>query len=33
LRNSVLAAITLVLIYTTAQGWVRKVHVENTASH
>ena len=32
-RNSVLAAITLVLIHTTAQGWVRKVHVENTSSH
>lgn len=27
-RNSVLAAITLVLIHTTAQAWVRKVHVE-----
>ena len=32
-RNSVLAAITLVLIHTTAQGWVRKVHVETPASH
>lgn len=32
-RNSVLAAITLVLIHTTAQGWVRKVHVENTTTH
>ncbi len=31
-RNSVLAAITLVLIHTTAQSWLRKVHVENTAS-
>lgn len=27
-RNSVLAAITLVLIHTTAQAWVRKVHVD-----
>ncbi len=32
-RNSVLAAITLVLIHTTAQSWLRKVHVENTSSH
>ncbi len=32
-RNAVLAAITLVLIHTTAQGWVRKVHVENTSNH
>jgi predicted small integral membrane protein len=32
-RNSVLAAITLVLIHTTAQGWLRKVHVENTVNH
>ncbi|MFM9877595.1 MAG: DUF2165 family protein [Rhodoglobus sp.] len=32
-RNSVLAAITLVLIHTTAQGWVRKVHVENSSNH
>ncbi len=31
-RNAVLAAITLVLIHTTAQSWVRKVHVENTHS-
>ena len=31
-RNSVLAAITLVLIHTTAQGWLRKVHVENTSN-
>ena len=32
-RNSVLAAITLVLIHTTAQGWLRKVHVENPTNH
>ncbi|MGX5681659.1 DUF2165 family protein [Schumannella luteola] len=32
-RNAVLAAITLVLIHTTAQGWVRKVHTENTSTH
>jgi len=32
-RNAVLAAITLVLIHTTAQSWVRKVHVENTSNH
>ncbi len=31
-RNSVLAAITLVLIHATAQSWVRKVHVENTST-
>ena len=27
-RNAVLATLTLVLIHTTAQAWVRKVHVE-----
>lgn len=27
-RNSVLAAITLVLIHTTSQAWLRKVHVD-----
>lgn len=27
-RNSVLAAITLVLIHTTAQAWVRRVHTD-----
>lgn len=32
-RNAVLAAITLVLIHTTAQGWLRKVNPENTSSH
>ncbi|MDZ4046379.1 MAG: DUF2165 domain-containing protein [Rhodoglobus sp.] len=32
-RNAVLAAITLVLIHTTAQSWVRKVHVDNTSNH
>lgn len=32
-RNSVLAAITLVLIHTTAQGWLRKVHVDGIPSH
>lgn len=32
-RNSVLAAITLVLIHTTAQGWLRKVHVDGTPTH
>lgn len=32
-RNSVLAAITLVLIHTTAQGWLRKVHVDGTPNH
>lgn len=32
-RNSVLAAITLVLIHTTAQGWLRKVHVDSTPTH
>lgn len=32
-RNAVLAAITLVLIHTTAQGWVRKVNPENTSTH
>ncbi|MCU1412159.1 MAG: hypothetical protein JWR04_2866 [Rhodoglobus sp.] len=31
-RNSVLAAITLVLIHTTAQSWVRKVHVDTGAT-
>jgi predicted small integral membrane protein len=32
-RNAVLAAITLVLIHTTAQSWLRKVHVDNTSNH
>ena len=32
-RNAVLAAVTLVLIHTTAQGWLRKVNPENTSSH
>ena len=31
-RNAVLAAVTLVLIHTTAQGWLRKVNPENTSS-
>lgn len=32
-RNSVLAAITLVLIHTTSPSWVRKVHPTGTADH
>lgn len=32
-RNAVLAAITLVLIHTTAQSWVRKVHTDATSTH
>ena len=31
-RNAMLAAITLVLIHTTAQAWVRKVHTTDTGS-
>jgi predicted small integral membrane protein len=32
-RNSVLAAITLVLIHSASASWVRKVHPEGTADH
>jgi len=31
-RNAMLASVTLVLIHTTAQAWVRKVHTTDTGS-